>query len=207
MIFQLRLGYRDFAQLTYAEAIRAAQANKVAKVTITETLIDGEYIHPEDGKNFFIANRVDPVAAAVFEKAGVEVAGATDSNWLTTLISWTAPIIDQQRFSQVAGGGDMTMFEDRERAAEIGFVLQTERLFRVHAKRDKMIAVWAAHLLGCNAKTYADEIVETDLLQGERGIVSKLEKDLDILKIADLRNVILKQMDACLEKAIIEFPL
>lgn len=91
--FQAWLGYRDYAQVSYSEMMQMAQEGRIASVTLTETRVEGEFKEPQNGKKYFIANRVDPEIAAIFEKAGVKVSGATDSNWLTTLLSWVLPVI------------------------------------------------------------------------------------------------------------------
>jgi cell division protease FtsH len=90
---QFWLAYRDVAPLSYSEVVRLAGEGQVKSVVITETTISGDFKVPRSGKTHFFANRVAPDAAAVFEKAGVEVSGATDSNWLTTLASWILPIV------------------------------------------------------------------------------------------------------------------
>lgn len=92
-LFQAWLGYRNVAQLSYSDVVRLVGEGKVASVTLTESMIEGEFKEPQDGKRLFIANRVDPAAAAPFEKAGVKVTGASDSNWLTTLLSWVLPVV------------------------------------------------------------------------------------------------------------------
>jgi cell division protease FtsH len=92
-LLQFWLSYRDLAQLTYSDVVRLTNEDQIKSVTITETLIQGAFKTPQNGRSYFIADRVDPNAAAMFEKAGVEVSGGTDSNWLTTLASWILPII------------------------------------------------------------------------------------------------------------------
>lgn len=92
-LFQLWLGYRDIAQLSYSDLMHAVEQGKVASVTITETMIQGQFKEPQDGKTVFVSARVDPNAAAAFEKAGVKVTGGTDSNWLTTILSWVLPAL------------------------------------------------------------------------------------------------------------------
>jgi cell division protease FtsH len=66
---------------------------RVASVTITETTIQGRFKEQLDGKSLFVSARVDPSAAAAFEKAGVEVTGGTDSNWFSTVLSWVLPAL------------------------------------------------------------------------------------------------------------------
>jgi cell division protease FtsH len=65
----------------------------VASVTITETTVQGRFKAPFNGKSLFLSTRVDPDAAAAFEKAGVEVTGGSDSNWLSTILSWVVPML------------------------------------------------------------------------------------------------------------------
>ena len=92
-LFQMWLAWRDVAQLSHSELMRMVDQGKLASVTITETTLQGRFKQPEDGKALFISTRVDPDAAAAFEKAGVEVTGGTDSNWLTTILSWVLPVL------------------------------------------------------------------------------------------------------------------
>ncbi|MGN6585824.1 MAG: ATP-dependent metallopeptidase FtsH/Yme1/Tma family protein, partial [Rhizobiaceae bacterium] len=91
--FEFWMSYRNVAQLSYTQLMQDVKQGKIAAVTITETTIQGEFKQPQNGKKLFIANKVDQQAAAPFEKAGVKVTGASDSNWLTTLLSWFLPAI------------------------------------------------------------------------------------------------------------------
>ncbi|GLS11361.1 MULTISPECIES: ATP-dependent zinc metalloprotease FtsH [Sinorhizobium] len=90
--FEFWLSYRDVAQLSYSDALQAAQDGRIASVVVTESLIEGEFKQPEEGKKYFVAHRVDPSLAEVFEKAGAKVSGGTDSNWAMTLLSWIFPL-------------------------------------------------------------------------------------------------------------------
>lgn len=91
--FQVWLGARDVKQVSYSELLKLNEAGKIASVTITDSYIQGKFKEPQDGKQAFVAHRVDQTAAAPFEKAGVTVNGASDSNWVTTLLSWVAPAL------------------------------------------------------------------------------------------------------------------
>lgn len=92
-LFQVWFAYRDTAQLSYSDVIHLTYEGKVASVTLTETMIEGAFKEPQDGKTMFLAHRVDPLAVALFEEAGVKVTGASDSNWLTTILSWILPAL------------------------------------------------------------------------------------------------------------------
>ena len=52
LIFQLWLEYRDVTQMTYSEAVQAAQGGEVASVTIAESLIVGEFKAAQNGSVF-----------------------------------------------------------------------------------------------------------------------------------------------------------
>jgi cell division protease FtsH len=92
-LIQFWISYRDVAQLSYSEAIKLASGGQIQSVTLTETMIHGRFKAPQNGRAYFIANRVDQNVAAMFEKAGVEVYGGSDSNWLTTLASSILPAL------------------------------------------------------------------------------------------------------------------
>ncbi len=90
-VFQMWLGYRNVAAISYTELQNYVANGKVASVTVTETGIQGKFSAPQDGREYFYTHRVDPDLATYFKNAGVEVNGASDSNWLTTLASWVLP--------------------------------------------------------------------------------------------------------------------
>ncbi len=75
----------------------------------------------------------------------------------------------------------MTTFDNREKAAEAGFVAQESAEFGARARRDRFIGHWAAGLLGLNAedaKAYAKSLVSTDLEKhGDSDVIDKLKKD------------------------------
>jgi cell division protease FtsH len=87
------LASRDVAHVPYSDVMRMVAEGKVRSVTVTETTIEGVFKESQSGKTHFVSARVDPVAAEVFEKAGVEVSGGTDSNWLTIMLSWAIPTL------------------------------------------------------------------------------------------------------------------
>ena len=76
----------------------------------------------------------------------------------------------------------MTSFDDRERAAEAKFALDSETQFRVTARRNKLAGLWAAQLLGKSgdaAETYAREVIRADFEEaGDDDVVRKLAGDL-----------------------------
>lgn len=76
----------------------------------------------------------------------------------------------------------MTTFDDRERAFENKFAHDAEMQFRAEARRNRLIGLWAAELLGKTgdeATSYAAEVVKADFEEaGHEDVVRKLSGDL-----------------------------
>lgn len=76
----------------------------------------------------------------------------------------------------------MTTFDERERAFEKKFEHDQELQFKANARRNKMLGLWAAGLMGKSgaaAEEYAKEVVVADLEKpGHHDVVEKLVKDL-----------------------------
>ena len=76
----------------------------------------------------------------------------------------------------------MTMFDEREHAFEAKFAHDEEMQFRAEARRNKLVGLWAAELLGksgAEAEAYAAEVVGADIEEpGLEDVVRKLTADL-----------------------------
>ena len=76
----------------------------------------------------------------------------------------------------------MTTFNDRENAFENKFAHDTEMQFRAEARRNKLVGLWAAGLLGKSADeaaAYAVEVVKADFEEaGIEDVVRKVAEDL-----------------------------
>ena len=76
----------------------------------------------------------------------------------------------------------MSSFDDRENAFEAKFAHDEETRFRILARRDKLIGLWAANKLGKDeaaAADYAKSVVLSDLEKpGDDDIIAKLHGDL-----------------------------
>jgi hypothetical protein len=76
----------------------------------------------------------------------------------------------------------MTTFDERERSFEKKFEHDQELQFKVKARRNKMLGLWAAGLLGksgADAEAYAKEVVMADFEKpGDTDLVHKLMRDL-----------------------------
>jgi hypothetical protein len=76
----------------------------------------------------------------------------------------------------------MSTFDDRESAFENKFAHDEEMAFRAIARRNKLVGLWAAGLLGKSddeAAAYAKEVVLSDFEEaGHDDVVRKLSGDL-----------------------------
>lgn len=77
----------------------------------------------------------------------------------------------------------MTTFDDREHAFEAKFAHDSEMQFRAEARRNKLLGLWAAELLGKSgdeAAAYALDVVNSDFEEaGVEDIVRKVSADLE----------------------------
>ena len=76
----------------------------------------------------------------------------------------------------------MTTFDDREHAFEAKFAHDSEMQFRAEARRNKLVGLWAAGLLGKSgdaATAYAMSVVSADVEEpGIEDVVRKVAADL-----------------------------
>lgn len=76
----------------------------------------------------------------------------------------------------------MTTFEDRERAEEAKFAHDEEMLFRIQARRNRLLGEWAAGLMGLSSaesEAYAKGVVQADFEEaGDEDVIRKLLGDL-----------------------------
>ena len=76
----------------------------------------------------------------------------------------------------------MTDFHDRERAEEAKVAHDSEMEFRIHARRNRLMGVWAAErmsLTPAEAEAYAKSVVQADFEEsGDEDVIRKLLGDL-----------------------------
>jgi len=76
----------------------------------------------------------------------------------------------------------MTSFDDRERAFENQFARDQDIVFRVTARRNKLVGAWAAQLMKLTAEeadAYAKAVVQADFEEaGDEDVVRKIMGDL-----------------------------
>ena len=96
----------------------------------------------------------------------------------------------------------MSSFDDRENAFENKFAHDAEMQFKAEARRNKLLGLWAADLMGKtgdDAAAYAKEVVKADFEEaGHEDVVRKVAGDLGDKSNAD---AIRAKMDELMVKA------
>ncbi len=98
----------------------------------------------------------------------------------------------------------MASMQDREKAFESKFALDEELKFKAEVRRNKLIGLWAAGLLGKeDADAYAKEVVAADFEEvGHEDVVRKLRADFDAAGIAQTDDQIRLKMLELLSEAV-----
>ena len=99
----------------------------------------------------------------------------------------------------------MTDFKDRERAEEAHFALEEEQLFRITARRNKLLGQWAAERMGLSAvetEAYAKSVVQADFEEaGDEDVVRKLLGDLTAAGVETSEAEVRAALDARMVEA------
>lgn len=77
----------------------------------------------------------------------------------------------------------MSTFDDRKRGEEAKFAMDQATEFKVMARRNKLLGLWAADVMGLvdgDADAYAREVVKSDLEEpGDEDVFRKVRGDFD----------------------------
>lgn len=95
--------------------------------------------------------------------------------------------------------------DDREKAFEAKYGRDQEKLFRIYARRAKLVGLWAAEHLGLTgeeAEAYAKQIVAVDFDEpGHMDMVRRIRADFDAKGVDISDHRIEKEMSHFLELA------
>jgi hypothetical protein len=95
----------------------------------------------------------------------------------------------------------MTNFEDRERAFETKFARDEDMLFRVHARRNKLVGLWVAEALKlapAEADAYAKTVVQADFEEaGDGDVIRKVIADLTAAGIETDEGAVQRALADC----------
>jgi len=90
-------------------------------------------------------------------------------------------------------------FKDRQKGYEAKYQHDQELLFKITARRNKLLGLWAAEQMGLNgeaAQAYASEVVVADFEEpGDADVVRKVMGDLSNRGFEITEQSLRKQMD------------
>jgi hypothetical protein len=93
-------------------------------------------------------------------------------------------------------------FGDREKAFESKFAHDEEMKFKIEARRNKLLGLWAAEQMGLSpdeAQEYAKSVIRADFEEpGHEDVVRKLHKDFETKGVARSDHAIRVKMEELL---------
>jgi hypothetical protein len=103
------------------------------------------------------------------------------------------------------GAASMTTFDEREKGFEAKYKHDKEFNFKAGARRNKLLGLWVAELLGLDgdaAAAYAREVVESDFEEpGDDDVLRKVLGDLEAKEIGQTTHQVRRKMDELMEEA------
>ena len=100
----------------------------------------------------------------------------------------------------------MTTFDKRKDAFESKYAHDEELRFRAEARRNKLLGLWVAELLGKSGETaeaYARSVIEADFAEaGDEDVFRKVRDDLAAAGVDRSEHQIRRTMDELMAKAI-----
>ncbi|MGJ3232478.1 MAG: DUF1476 domain-containing protein [Oceanicaulis sp.] len=99
----------------------------------------------------------------------------------------------------------MPSFEDREKAYENKYAHDQEQEFKAVARRNKLLGLWAAELMGMDETAsleYAKAVVKADFEEaGHEDVFRKIRGDFDARGVEQSDHQIRHKMEQLLEEA------
>jgi len=100
----------------------------------------------------------------------------------------------------------MSAFDDREKGFEKKFAHDQELKFKAEARRNKLLGLWAADLMGITgdeAAEYAKSVIKADFEEpGDEDVFRKIRADFDAKNIEQSDHQIRRTMDELMHTAI-----
>ena len=102
----------------------------------------------------------------------------------------------------------MSTFDKREEGFERKFAHDEDLRFKAHARRNKLVGLWAAGKLGLTgaaAEAYAKDVVVADMDKPDSdGVFNKVRKDFDDKGVVQSDHQIRRHMEEALASAVAE---
>ena len=99
----------------------------------------------------------------------------------------------------------MSSFDDRKKGFEAKFAHEEETLFKINAKRNKLLGEWIADKLNKIDKAKEDyilEVIKSDMAEpGDEGVFGKVKNDLSQASLNNMDEEIRNKMIEFMESA------
>ncbi len=99
-------------------------------------------------------------------------------------------------------------FDDREKAEEARYAHSAEMEFKAQVRRNKLLGLWAADLMGITgeaADAYAKEVVSSDFDEpGDDDVFRKVRGDFDAKGVEQSDHQIRRRMEELLAEARVQ---
>lgn len=93
----------------------------------------------------------------------------------------------------------MSQFDNREKAFEAKYARDEELSFKVMARRNKLLGLWAAEKMGMSpseSQDYAIEVVKSDFEEeGDHDVFRKVKGDLDAKQVDISDHQVRREME------------
>ncbi|NNE39929.1 MAG: DUF1476 domain-containing protein [Marinicaulis sp.] len=100
----------------------------------------------------------------------------------------------------------MSSFDDRKDKYEKKFAHDAALRFKAEARRNKLLGIWAAGLMGKSeeeAQAYAKEVIKADLEEaGDEDVFRKIRGDFDAAGVDQSDHQIRREMEECMAEAM-----
>ena len=100
----------------------------------------------------------------------------------------------------------MSTFDKREEGFERKFAHDGEMQFKAEARRNKLLGLWAAELMGISgdaAAAYATEVVKSDFEEaGDHDVFRKVRGDFDAKSVDQSDHQLRRKMDELMAVAV-----
>ncbi|MBX3529815.1 MAG: DUF1476 domain-containing protein [Rhizobiaceae bacterium] len=100
----------------------------------------------------------------------------------------------------------MTSMKDRQDGFEKKFAHDEETRFKATARRNKLLGLWAAGLMGKSgdaAEAYAKDVVKADFAEvGDEDVFRKVRSDFDSAGVTQSDHQIRRQMEDLMVQAV-----
>lgn len=99
----------------------------------------------------------------------------------------------------------MSSFDDRKKGFEAKFAHEEETLFKINAKRNKLLGEWVADKLNKtdkNKEDYILEVIKSDMAEpGDEDVFKKVKNDLSQAGLDNMDEEIRNKMNEFMESA------